>query len=151
MAKLIDCLSRLPDDMLMIDQAEIDRKKMIKTVAELKKKCAEDNGEYELVEVDRNYGKTKLKAIVSSGIHCGIVFLEERKPPDMRLFKSVEDFGFSTRVCNALKKQGVENAYQIKSLGEFRLAKIQGISLKTARAIVSEVRRQGARKDGADE
>ncbi|MED0738932.1 hypothetical protein [Aneurinibacillus thermoaerophilus] len=75
MAKMIDCLNQLPDSMKMIDHAEIDRDKKVKTVAELKNLYAKDSGDYSLSETTTHYGKVTLKTIVSGRYR---IFTESR-------------------------------------------------------------------------
>jgi hypothetical protein len=71
--KLIECLNKLPDDMVMIDLEAIGYKKT--TVAELKKKVVIDEDGYEIRSSKRNYGKINK---ISIGIIGGYNLYNEK-------------------------------------------------------------------------
>lgn len=66
---ILECLNQLPDDMEMLDRSEIERDKIIKTVAQIKSELGNHSNEtgYEIREVKSNYGRTTKQSIGQPG------------------------------------------------------------------------------------
>jgi hypothetical protein len=71
---LLECLSKLPDDLVMRDLAAIVPTQQ--TVAQLKEKYQHDTGDYALGEQDSSYGKVIKRTVRVAGQYGAVVFRE---------------------------------------------------------------------------